>query len=65
MMVNSELSLERQHTLNSFAEQKTIELLWTPGNKRFRSNGKADDLARLGAALPIVAPARAMGLSDA
>lgn len=42
------LTLECHNTLNSLADEWTIELLWTPGHRGIRGNEITDDLAKLG-----------------
>lgn len=57
-------SLEPHNTLNSPAEQMSIEILWTPGHRRISSNEISDNLAKLREAQLIVGPELAVVKSD-
>lgn len=48
MTVNFNLSMEYHSMLNSLIKERTVDLLWTPGQRGNRSNGIAYDLVRLG-----------------
>lgn len=56
MTAKSKFILEYHNSVDSPAEERTIELVSTPGRREIWSNEIADDLERLGAGKRIVIP---------